>query len=268
MEVKSDGRSAPTYHVCRPSVNTGYQARFCHAGHSAFRDPIEKVCTRKKSFALFVMSFHFRLVSVRCAQRMLIVVEGCVGAGKSTVAKGLAVYRGSKTLLEKFEENPFLSAFYEDPVANATETEFAFLLLHFHQLRQHAAEIDKGEVVADFHLGKDLLYADSNLRDSKTSRIFRELHDDLAAQVAAPALMICLSASIDLLLERIRRRSRTFELKIDPGYYARINDAYEDFFRTYRGRKLKLSMDEWDFVERPSLSEKLSSLVDAELRNL
>src|SRR5437773_12087291 len=117
---------------------------------------------------------------------MMIAVEGCVGAGKSTVAKSLAAHRGSKTLLEDFERNPFLAAFYEDPVGNATETEFAFLLLHFHQLKQHAAEIQKKEIISDFHLGKDLLYANSNLPNSKRLRIFRELHDDLAAQVAAP----------------------------------------------------------------------------------
>ena len=34
---------------------------------------------------------------------MLIVVEGCVGAGKSTVAKGLAAYRNSGLILEAFE---------------------------------------------------------------------------------------------------------------------------------------------------------------------
>jgi deoxyadenosine/deoxycytidine kinase len=90
---------------------------------------------------------------------MLIVVEGCVGAGKSTVAKGLAAFRRSALLLEDFESNPFLRAFYDDPIGNATETEFAFLLLHFHQLKSKAVIASNSEVVADFHLGKDLLYA-------------------------------------------------------------------------------------------------------------
>jgi deoxyguanosine kinase len=69
---------------------------------------------------------------------MLIVIEGCVGAGKSTIAKGLAARRSSKLLLEDFDANPFLRAFYEDPVEHAIETEFAFLLLHFHQLKNQA----------------------------------------------------------------------------------------------------------------------------------
>jgi deoxyadenosine/deoxycytidine kinase len=46
---------------------------------------------------------------------MLIAIEGCVGAGKSTIAKGLASFRKGNVLLESFEQNPFLPAFYENP---------------------------------------------------------------------------------------------------------------------------------------------------------
>ena len=58
---------------------------------------------------------------------MLIAIEGCVGAGKTTVAKGLASRRGSKLLLEDFQSNPFLRAFYEDPIGNAIETEYCLV---------------------------------------------------------------------------------------------------------------------------------------------
>ena len=92
--------------------------------------------------------FHSEIASIIRAQEeeMLIVVEGCVGAGKSTVAKGLAAFRESTLLLEDFESNPFLRDFYDDPVGNATETEFAFLLLHFHQLKSQAGTALRSEV--------------------------------------------------------------------------------------------------------------------------
>lgn len=196
---------------------------------------------------------------------MLIVVEGCVGAGKSTVAKGLAAYRNSKLLLEEFESNPFLHAFYEDPVENAPETEFAFLLLHFHQLKSHNDDVTKSEVIADFHIGKDLLYADLNLKDPRTRRLFGELYELCTEKTPSPALLIFLSASTDLLVERIRQRRRDYELEIDPGYYSTVNAAYEDFFQRYAGNKLKVSMNEWDFVKDPALFNKLALLVDGEL---
>lgn len=198
---------------------------------------------------------------------MLIVIEGCVGAGKSTVVKGLAACRSSKLLLEDFESNPFLRAFYENPVENATETEFAFLLLHFHQLKSQADATSRSEVIADFHLGKDLLYADLNLRDTRAKGLFRELYELCVEKTPRPGLMIFLSATTDLLVERIRARRRDFELGIDPAYYGLVNAAYEEYFTRYSGKKLRIPMDEWDFVKDRELYKRLALLVDGELNS-
>jgi len=196
---------------------------------------------------------------------MYIAIEGCLGAGKSTVARGLAECRNSQLVLENFEVNPFLSSFYADPVANATETEFAFLLLHYHQLKSHVALAREAELVADFHLGKDLIYAELNLADARSKGLFRELYEFCLDGTPQPGLIVFLSADTDLLLERIRWRQREYELAIDPAYYAKVNDAYEEFFRQYSGKKLRLSMSEWDFVKDPTLYTRLSLLVDREL---
>jgi deoxyguanosine kinase len=196
---------------------------------------------------------------------MLIVIEGCVGAGKSTVAAGLASCRGSELLLEDFETNPFLRAFYRNPLENAIETEFASLLLHFHQLKNRADLASRSEVVADFHLGKDLLYADLNLQDMRVRDVFNELYELCLEKTPRPALMVYLSAPTDLVVERIRGRERDFELEIDPRYYSAVNAAYEELFKRYSGRKIRIPMDEWDFVKDPSLYAKLASLVDREL---
>ena len=197
---------------------------------------------------------------------MFIAVEGPVGVGKSTVAKGLAACRKSEVLLESFDSNPFLAAFYEDPTANAIETEFTFLCLHFHQLKIRVKAVSRGELITDFHLGKDLLYAELNLKDPKMLRVFRLLYGLLTEQVPEPTLLVCLSASTDLLIERIRKRNRGFELRVDTAYYAKLNATYEKFFEQHPGRKLRISMDEWDFVETPDLYRKLSRLIDKQMK--
>ncbi len=196
---------------------------------------------------------------------MLIAIEGCLGVGKSTVARGLAAFRGSRLLLEEFEKNPFLRAFYRDPVGTAIETEFAFLLLHFHQLKANDKSIGSGETISDFHLGKDLIYADLNLPDPKVRKTFGDLYDLCFEKTATPDLLVSLSSTNDLLINRIRERDRDFEQEVDANYYASINAAYEEFFSRYEGRKISISMNDWDFVREPELYKTLSEMVDREL---
>jgi deoxyguanosine kinase len=196
---------------------------------------------------------------------MLIAVDGCLGAGKTTVAKGLAVYRNSLGLLEDFEANPFLRAFYQDPIQNATETEFAFLLLHFHQLKRHFDSVRDVEVIADFHLGKDLIYAELNLPDVRVKDTFQRLYGICAEKAPHPGLLVFLSVPDDLVMARIRRRNRDFEQVIDPGYYSTVNAAYESYFDRYSGKKLRIPMAKWDFIEHPELYKSLAERIDQEL---
>jgi deoxyguanosine kinase len=190
---------------------------------------------------------------------MLIVVEGCIGSGKTTVAEGLARHRSSVPLLEDFASNPFLGAFYADPGRHVIEAEFSFLLLHFHQMKNMRFAGQEPEVVADFHLWKDLIYADLNFRDPRAKRIFGELYSILLEQTPAPSLMVFLLASNDLIVERITQRRREFELNVDPDYFAKVNSAY--------GRKLCLPMSRWDFVRQPDLFGELSLLIDSQLES-
>ena len=41
-----------------------------------------------------------------------VAIEGPIGVGKTSLAKLLSDRLGAKLVLEKFEENPFLSEFY------------------------------------------------------------------------------------------------------------------------------------------------------------
>lgn len=194
---------------------------------------------------------------------MLIVVEGCVGSGKTTVARGLAAFRGSGLLLEDFRSNPFLDRFYRNPAEYALEVEFAFLLLHSSQLREEA-QAGRPEVVADFHLSKDLIYAKLNLTDQRTRACFDELYDIVSIRVPAPTLMVMLDASTELVLKRITARNRNFERQVSPDYFAQVNAAYQQEFARYQGRKIVVPMDEWDFVADSRLFGQLSTWVDRE----
>ena len=52
-----------------------------------------------------------------------VAIEGAIGVGKTSLAKLLSDKLGAKLILEKFEDNPFLSEFYDDPERFAFQTQ-------------------------------------------------------------------------------------------------------------------------------------------------
>lgn len=55
-----------------------------------------------------------------------IAVEGCIGVGKTTLARNIAQLFNYDMLLEQPEENPFLERFYRDPKSTALPTQLFF----------------------------------------------------------------------------------------------------------------------------------------------
>ena len=97
-----------------------------------------------------------------------IAVEGCIGVGKTTLARNLANLFNYETLLEQAEENPFLERFYLDRKRNALPTQLYFLFQRSQQFR----ELRQGDMfsplrVADFLLNKDPLFARVTLDDDE-----------------------------------------------------------------------------------------------------
>ena len=67
-------------------------------------------------------------------QARFIAVEGCIGVGKTTLARMLSErYRG-RLIMEPVEENPFLENFYKDQQKWAFQTQLYFLFNRYKQL--------------------------------------------------------------------------------------------------------------------------------------
>ena len=68
-------------------------------------------------------------------------------------------------------------------------------------------------------------------------------------EVPQPDAILYLQASTDVLMERIRKRDRSFERNITTDYIEGLNEAYSHFFFHYRGSPvLVVSTDEVDFL--------------------
>jgi deoxyadenosine/deoxycytidine kinase len=167
-----------------------------------------------------------------------VVVEGPIGAGKTSLTHKLAEHLNADTLLENASDNPFLPRFYQEPRRYALPTQLHFLFDRSRQLRELAqGDLFRAGTVSDFLIDKDMLFARLNLDDDEFE-LYQKVYADLAPQAATPDLVIYLQAPIDMLQERVRRRGVDFERDMDADYLQRLANSYSEFFHRYEAAPL------------------------------
>lgn len=182
-----------------------------------------------------------------------IVVEGPVGAGKTSLARRLAEHFRCGSLLENPDANPFLARFYDDITRYALPTQLFFLFQRVNQLRG-LAQMDMFDqvIVSDFILDKDALFARLNLSDDEYG-LYHEVYRHLEVRAPAPDLVIYLQASAETLIERVRRRGHEFEKNISEEYLARLAESYSRFFYHYDAAQvLIVNSENLNFVDNSS----------------
>jgi len=187
------------------------------------------------------------------AQCRYIVVEGPIGAGKTSLARQLADHLSADMLLEQPEDNPFLPRFYDDMQRFALPTQLTFLFQRVDQLRG-LTQVDmfREPTVSDFLLDKDPLFARLNLSDDEYA-LYDKVYRHLKPQTPTPDLVIYLQAPLDTLVERVLRRGVTYERSISDAYLARLADAYTRFFYQYQEAPLLIvNSERLNFVDNAS----------------
>jgi deoxyguanosine kinase len=179
-----------------------------------------------------------------------IVVEGPIGAGKSSLAKILAAELGARLVEEKPEDNPFLAEFYKDPKRHALSVQLFFLVQRYQQ-QSELAQGDlfaRGGMVSDYLFAKDRLFASLTLSPDELV-LYDRFFQALEPRALTPDLVIYLQARNDVLLDRIRKRAFPPERPIRAEYVRDVAQAYADFFFSYDEAPLLIvNASDIDFV--------------------
>ena len=181
-----------------------------------------------------------------------VVVEGPIGAGKTTLARALAGLSGGELLLENPVANPFLPRFYDDPERHALPAQLFFLFQRIEQLRSLTGREGAARpTIADFMLDKDPLFAELTLKDDELA-LYRRIYGQLRVAAPAPDLVIYLQASPQSLVDRVRQRGSAYEANLDEDYLVRLAAAYARFFHDYTAAPLLIvNSDHLNFVASP-----------------
>ena len=189
-----------------------------------------------------------------------VAIEGTIGVGKTSLANLLCEKLGAKLVLESFEDNPFLSDFYDDPERHAFQTQLWFLLQRYQQ-QQELRQIDMFQnlVITDYMFVKDRLFASLNLSEKEMS-LYDTVANMMEKNVIHPDLVIFLQADTETLMKNISTRGREFEKNLSEDYLDALNQVYNEYFFRYQDTPLVIiNTNNIDFVNN---NEDLEEMIN------
>ncbi len=192
-----------------------------------------------------------------------LVIEGNIGAGKTTLATMLSADLNSRLILEGFSDNPFLPGFYSDPAKYSFPLELSFLAERYSQLKTNLANRDLFHEVTimDYYFMKSLIFAQNTLGPDEFN-LYRKIFDIIYERLPKPDLYVYLHMPENLLLENIRKRGRDYEQSIDINYLRTIREGYFNFFsQQTEFPVLIIDTSAFDFVKNASDYQVIKQII-------
>jgi len=179
-----------------------------------------------------------------------IVVEGNIGAGKTSLVKMISKQLNVRMILEQFADNPFLPKFYKDQERYSFPLELSFLADRYRQLKTKLGDQDlfTSFTISDYYFMKSLIFAKLTLANDEF-RIYRQIFNIIYQLLPKPGLYVYLHLDVEKLIFNINCRGRDYEKSITPEYLEKIQMGYFEFFKQETNMKiLVIDICNIDFV--------------------
>lgn len=198
-----------------------------------------------------------------------ISIEGVIGVGKTTLATRLAKHYNAELILEPVEENPFLENFYKNMKHYAFQTQIYFLFARYKQLQKlKQTRMFYDMVISDYIFEKDRIFANLNLDDNELI-LYEHIIRFIEPEISKPDLVIFLQASCETIIERIKKRNRTFEQDISYDYINQLSKNYSNFFMMYKDAPvLMVNVDDIDLSKDQSSIAQIIQEIEKPFKGL
>lgn len=166
----------------------------------------------------------------------IILIEGTIGAGKTTIAKKIASLLQFRPLLEPVDSNPYLEKFYKDMKRWAFPMQMELLLRRYGMHKLASFEAMSGSsfsgVVLDRGLPGDRVFAKLAYLNGNFSELewatYERAYQMFSSEIRPPHMLIFLDIDPRIAKQRLEGRSRSEEEGIPIKYYEQLHRGYLD----------------------------------------
>lgn len=192
-----------------------------------------------------------------------LVIEGNIGAGKTTLARLMNRKFESNLVLEQFADNPFLPKFYENQEQYAFPLEMAFLAARYNQLHRELSRYDLSNslTISDYYFMKSLIFAQNTLKADEYN-LYQQFFNIIYDKIPKPDLYVYLHKDTDQLLRNINLRGRSYESHITRDYLDKITQGYLNYFGQQNDIPiLNINTNRLDFANKKEDFDKITDVI-------
>ena len=208
----------------------------------------------------------------RPTQHNLIILEGGIAAGKTTLLKTMEKTYGYYAIEEPVIDNPFLEKFYKDPMTYAFPFQMWFLdvrVKHYSHAVEFAKAHPETTVILDRSVFSDYVFAlnchnDGFISDAQFAQ-YMERYTEALLRLPNPAAMLYLDVPPEVCLNRILNvRRRECEKDIPLSYLTGLHDCYKELIRQMRAINCRVEIIDWSqFGSAADINERCALATSA-----
>ena len=194
----------------------------------------------------------------------MILLEGGISVGKTTLTKKLVEYYKGKAFYEPVETNPYLELYYQDRKKFALPMQFYLMSNRYEMHLEGIRNVWKNKTYSwfDRSIYGDFVFAKKNWLDGNMSDLdfenYNKMRKVMFSNLLTPHITLFLKCDPEVCLSRINSRGRNCEKTIPLEYLKGLNDLYKELM--YELKEMGSNIIELDYNEFKPLEYVIEKL--------